>query len=260
MDISALFNECEKPLDNVPADGGFCGILRTIGCVGDSMSSGEFEAVNENGDKTYHDYYEYSWGQFLARMTRTTIYNFSRGGMTAKEYCESFAENNGFWDPDKKCVAYIIALGVNDLMNCNMPVGEFDDIDLQNYENNKPTFIGYYAKIIQRYKEIQPDAKFFFLTVPNEDIWGEKRLVHSEILYKLAEIFSNCYVIDIGKYGPVFDSDFRKKFYLGGHMNPCGYALIARMVVSYIDYIIRHNMQDFEQVGFIGTGFRYIEK
>ena len=41
-------------------------------------------------------------------------------------------------------------------------------------------------------------------------------------------------------------------FYLGGHMNPCGYILTARQVMSYIDYIIRHNMRDFKEVGFIG--------
>ena len=48
---------------------------------------------------------------------------------------------------------------------------EEDDMfdDFENYENNKTTFTGYYAKIIQKYKEIQPDAKFFLLTMPRED-------------------------------------------------------------------------------------------
>jgi len=36
-------------------------------------------------------------------------------------------------------------------------------------------------------------------------------------------------------------------------MNPMGYLLTAKYVMSYIDYIIRHNMEDFAQVGFIGT-------
>lgn len=36
-------------------------------------------------------------------------------------------------------------------------------------------------------------------------------------------------------------------------MNPMGYMLTARMVESYIDYIIRHNAEDFKQIGFIGT-------
>lgn len=259
FDIKNMFDENEKPLESFPMNGGFCGIFRKIGCVGDSMSSGEFEAVNDNGEKTYNDYYDFSWGQFFARMTGTTVYNFSRGGMTAKEYCDSFAEQNDFWNPDKACTAYIIALGVNDLMNCKMPLGTFEDIDIKNYENNKDTFIGYYGKIIQRYKEIQPDAKFFLLTIPNESFWGEGRFEHAETIYKFAEVFSNTYVIDIGKYGPVFDDDFRKKFFLGGHMNPCGYMFFAQMMVSYIDYIIRHNIDDFCQVGFIGTGLQYKE-
>lgn len=32
--------------------------------------------------------------------------------------------------------------------------------------------------------------------------------------------------------------------------------LTKRMVMSYIDYIIRNNMSDFKQVGFIGTPFK----
>lgn len=38
-----------------------------------------------------------------------------------------------------------------------------------------------------------------------------------------------------------------------GHMNPAGYLLTAKMTAAYIDYIIRHNMRDFREVGFIGT-------
>lgn len=79
----------EKPLDRIIDDGGLCGIFRTIGCIGDSLSSGEFESKNETGEKGYHDYYEYSWGQYMARTVGCKVYNLSRGGMTAKVYCES---------------------------------------------------------------------------------------------------------------------------------------------------------------------------
>ena len=53
----------------------------------------------------------------IARKNGLKGYNFSRGGMTAKEYIESFAESQGFWDKDKACQAYVIALGVNDIYN-----------------------------------------------------------------------------------------------------------------------------------------------
>ena len=100
--IKAIDSSEEKPLYNLVEDGGFCGILRTIACIGDSLSSGEFESVDENGIRHYYDHYDYSWGQFLARATGTKVYNFSRGGMTAKEYMESFAQAKDFWNPEKK--------------------------------------------------------------------------------------------------------------------------------------------------------------
>jgi len=37
-----------------------------------------------------------------------------------------------------------------------------------------------------------------------------------------------------------------------------GYLLTATMTLSYIDYIIRHNMDDFKQIGFIGTGIENV--
>ncbi|MBR3715352.1 MAG: SGNH/GDSL hydrolase family protein [Clostridia bacterium] len=260
MDIKAFVaNENEKPLDKIVDDGGYTSILRTIGCVGDSLSSGEFESTKEDGNKGYHDYYDYSWGQFIARMSGYTVYNFSRGGMTAREYCNSFAENNGFWDKDKACKAYIIALGVNDVLNQGQPFGGFDDICLDDHTKNANTFIGRYGEIVQRLKEISPDAKFFFMTMPDEDVSEERKnkmLEHRDVMYKMAEFFDNSYVIDLMKYGPKYDAEFRKNFYLGGHMNACGYYLTAKMVASYIDYIIRHNMDDFRQIGFVGTPFK----
>ena len=43
----------------------------------------------------------------MAREAGVRVYNFSRGGMTAEEYIESFADKKGFWDEDKTCQAYI---------------------------------------------------------------------------------------------------------------------------------------------------------
>ena len=127
----------EKPLENLTENGGFAAIFQSICCIGDSLSSGEFEYVNKNNEKFYYDKFEYSWGQFISRMTGNKVYNFSRGGMTAKEYIESFADLNNFWDINKKSDCYIIALGVNDILNMHMPIGNINDIDLNNYHNNK---------------------------------------------------------------------------------------------------------------------------
>jgi len=259
MNITELFNKNEKPLDNLVTNGGFTGIFRTIACVGDSLSSGEFESIDEEGKKHYHDYYDYSWGQYLARMAGCTVYNFSKGGMTAKQYIESFADQKGFWNSELAAQAYIIALGVNDLFNQHMTLGSVNDICLDDPTKNAKTFCGYYAAIIQRYKQISPDAKFFFVTMPKGTNEEQNEIIKNllTLLNQFTDIFSNSYVIDLYDHAPIYDAEFRSKFFLGGHMNPCGYILTAQMVASYIDYIIRQNMEDFKQVGFIGTPFKY---
>ena len=250
-----IAKENEKPLDRIVSDGGFTSIFRTIACIGDSLASGEFESIKADGSHGWHDMYEYSWGQYIGRMCGSKVYNLSRGGMTAKEYCESFAENNGFWNPKYASQCYIIALGVND-MGKNPELGSIDDVDFSDYKNNKESFAGHYAQIIQRYKEIQPRAKFFLITAPNEgkyDAKIEAKKAHAVLLNDFAEKFDNTYVLDMLKYAPKHDEKYCEKFGLLGHANPMGYLLTAKMTASYIDYIIRHNMDDFKEVGFIGT-------
>lgn len=242
-------------------NGGFCGIFRTVACIGDSLSSGEFEGFI-NGHPAWYDCYEYSWGQYMARDTGTKVYNFSKGVMTAREYCETFAKESGYWNKELAAQAYIIALGVNDIgerLNGELVTfGSVNDIDEKDWDKNKPSFAGYYAEIISRYKEIQPKAKFFFMTIPSGE-QNEKRepynVRHRELLYKLTERFDNCYVLDFKQYAPVYDKKFKENFFLAGHMNAAGYRLTALMVESYIDYIIRNNPEDFKQVGFIGTPY-----
>lgn len=254
-----LYAKDEKPLDRLVDGYSLTSVFRKIAFIGDSLSSGEFETCDPEGNKGYHDLYEYSWGQYIARSNGLIAYNFSRGGMTAKEYMESFAEQRGFWDRDKTAQAYVIALGVNDLYGLKQPIGSLDDIHPEDYTKNAETFIGYYAMIISRYKEISPDAKFFFMTFPRETIhFGDDRVIRMrELLYGLCDIFDNCYVLDLYEYGPEYDDEFKKNFYLLGHLNPQGYILTAQMVDSYIDYIVRHNPEDFKTVGFVGTDIRY---
>lgn len=253
MNIKDLyFPENERPLDRIVTDGGFTGIFRTIACVGDSLSSGEFETVDEAGGHHYADRFEYSWGQFMARMAGCTVYNFSAGGMMASTYCDSFAWAIDAWNPAKAAQAYVIALGINDLMNAGQPLGEMSDICLSDPTQNTKTFTGYYAHIIQRYKAISPNAKFFLVTMPDYMNRNHTALfdAHQARLYELARLFDNTYVLDLRKYGPDYtDPDFIQKFFLSGHLNACGYRLTADLIVSYIDYIIRHNLEDFAMIG-----------
>lgn len=259
MDINKFYAiPGEKPLDNLVSDGGFCGIFRTIGCIGDSLSSGEFESKTAEGITGYHDFYDYSWGQYIARATGSTVFNFSKGGMTAKVFNESFGRECGTFDKDKLCQCYIIALGVNDITQ-NFEVGNIDEISVSEAPKDN-SFMSHYANIVRILKSKQPDAKFFFMTLPYSGIKAPERIEKeeqfSEAIRALADKTSNSYVIDLRKYAPEYDQKFRDTFFLG-HMTATGYMLTAKMVMSYIDYIIRHNPADFAEVGFIGTPYKY---
>lgn len=252
MKMPIIADPDEKPLDNLVTDGGFTSIFRTIGCIGDSLSSGEFQLPAGDGKWSYHDKFDYSWGQFIARTTGAKVYNFSSGGMTAKWY-HPFAEEMGYFDPAKKCQAYIIALGVNDLCNCQQVVGSVADVDIVNPDNNPDNFAGHYAAIIAKYRKIQKDPFFFFMTMPksypHDEVKASYQKSHHDFLHELVKLVPRAYLIDFYEYAPAYDDDFKAAYYLHGHMTPCGYALTAKMVMSYIDWIIRHDIHAFDLVG-----------
>lgn len=255
-----LYGKDEKPLDRLVESYSYTSVFRTMAFVGDSLSSGEFQLRDPEGNNRYHDMFEYSWGQYIARANGLLAYNFSRGGMSAREYIESFAESRGYWDPDKAAQAYVIALGVNDIYNNpNRVIGTLEDVHPEDYTKNAKNFIGYYAQIVSRYKEISPDAKFFFVTFPKETRreGNEDTATVIDLLYGLCEKFDNCYVIDLYQYGPEYDDEFRENLWMNGHLNPQGYIVTARLIDSYIDYIVRHNPKDFETIGFVTKDIEY---
>lgn len=262
LDVKSFFDENEEPLDSFPADGGFAGVFRTIGCIGDSLSSGEFQGTDADGHPTYHDMYDFSWGQYLARLAGLKVHNLSRGGMTAKWYMTTYADENDLWEKGMDSQAYIIALGCNDvtkIMNGEITMGSLEDICMEDYAKNGDTAIGWYAAIMQKLFARQPHVHIFLMTMPRGtrgNSSGERALLiteYNEHIRKLAEKFPRTWLIDLERYAPVYDEYFMSKFFMDGHMNPAGYLLTARMTASYIDYIVRHNMEHFEQIGFYGS-------
>lgn len=248
----------ENPIATIKSDGGYTAIFRTIGFIGDSLSSGEHESLT-NGVKAFHDYYEYSWGQFIARTCGLKAYNFSKGGLTAKSFFD-LARYQSVFDKCNKCQAYVIALGVNDVSHMDEiypdGFGTMDDVDWNNEENNKQSFVGYYVKIIQKLRQTEPKCRIFVVTPPTESPESDSKKkgydMIADLLRSLPSHFKFLYTIDLRKYAPVYDEEFGKKYFCGGHMSAVGYKFTADMISTYIDYIIRNNIQDFTQVGFIG--------
>lgn len=251
----------DAPLTEITQLPGYTGIIHSWGFIGDSLSSGEHESHNADGSMGYHDLYSYSWGQRICQATGAKGDNYSQGGETADGWIKHFWDepnnrNNNICAKDDPKQAYIIALGVNDCNRGDVAGDPKTDINLEDYTKNAKTFAGYYGGIIQRVKSIQPDAKIFVVTQPKDGTnWRE----FPDVIRGMADVFDNVYVIDLNKYAPDYSagSNIRENYFMGGHLNAAGYQFTAWVMMSYIDWIIRHNMKDFSQVAFIGTDLKY---
>lgn len=246
----------EKPLDIIKENCGFASIFKEIGVIGDSLSSGEFESTDKDGNISYHDMYEYSWPSILERLTGTKYYNYSRGGMSFKEFYDSWADANNFWE---KRQGYIVCLGNNDLYVFNQKVGSSKDIDPLHPENNPETYFGYMGKVLSKLKGLQKDARIFLVSLQIDHLSKERDEMAyyvSKEMKKVVKMFSYMYLIDLTNYGPIYDEEARKKFAMGFHPNPMGYHVFALAIGNYIDYIIRKNFKDFFEVPFIGTNLK----
>lgn len=247
-----------NPLVNLLENGGYINVFNKIACIGDSLTEGVFE-YTENGEVKYagkpQGFEPYSYPSQLARMTGATVGNYGVGGATAKSWLETTECSNCFKN-ENKAQAYIIALGTNDTDYS----GNVDtDIDLKNYSNNADTFVGNYAKIIQKCLELQPKAKIFVVTIPKtrtdyHNAWTTGNSKIKAVAEKLG-----VYVLDIYTYSESFDNpdEYKKHFYTGGHRNAIGYRRTAMEYATYISWIIYNNPDNFRNVQYIGTDYNY---
>lgn len=268
--IRTIKNEClpeklkkiiskENPLANLLENGGYINIFNKIACIGDSLTEGVFE-YTENGEVKYagkpQGFEPYSYPSQLMRMTGATVGNYGVGGATAKSWLETTACTDCFKE-ENKAQAYIIALGTNDT---NYDGDVNTDIDVSNYNNNADTFVGNYAKIIQKCLELQPKAKIFVVTIPKtrtdyHNAWTTGNSKIKAVAEKLG-----VYVLDIYTYSESFDNpdEYKKHFYSGGHRNAVGYKRTAMEYATYISWIIYNNPNDFRNAQFIETDYEFI--
>lgn len=240
----------DNPIQSINYTPGFTSIFRTWGFIGDSFCSGWMELKDSTGTVRDGNHYEYSWGQCLCRMTGSTGENFSTGGQWTTSWLVGGVENRA-WPMAQLYPkqAYIIALGYNDLYSYPGWIEKGDlstDVNLNDYSQNAVTYAGNMAGIIQRLKTVNKNAVFFVVTLPKEpNKEGYATEEWNDIVRQLPNLFDNTYVIDLYKYAPVYDDEFRSKYYSYGHMNAAGYQYTAYMFATYIDWIIRNNPSKF---------------
>lgn len=254
VDFAHLTKLSENPVEIILQNAGMTSIIHDWGFIGDSLASGEMQCF-EGSVQKFIDMYEYSWGQRLCALCGSKGYNFSQEGQTTKGWIESTGDPGRGWEGAQTNVkqAYIIALGTNDRAQ-SYPIGDAEtDIDIDDYNNNAETFAGYYGGIIQRIKSVQPKAIIFVATLANEG--NDSSIPYNEQIRKMPDIFDRVFLIDRWTYCPKYTGDFRKNYYMNGHLNPAGYQWEAYMFATYIDWIIRKNYDKFIDCALIGTNY-----
>lgn len=224
-----------------------------IGCIGDSLASGESIYKKADGSNGYADIYEHSWGQFMAKHYGIECVNFSVGGLSTRSY---WTHSRGWASAQNNlCNGYIIGLGQNDRGKLGDEyLGTLADIDLADCEKNADTYYGNYAKIIQKIKEVQPKAKFFLLTDPIIAIDH----AYNNAVVEIANLLPDCYLIDLTKYSAMYKTGgFFRANNRGGHYNSIAYNYMGKIIGEEISKYMYTNPTEFAQVEFIGTEYEY---
>lgn len=209
-------------------------LFQNIGIIGDSYASGELYANNN-----YTDHYEISWGQILARKNGVKAVNFSKGGLTTRDW---LADDHGLSllnssDPQD---LYIIVLGINDYQKLgNSYLGAENDVNTQ-----ANTFYGNYGKIITAIRAKAPQAKIVLSTMS----YDEQGTAHNynEAIKTLAQHFG-LPVIEQNN-DALFTSDLYLNHMVGGHPTAPVYAamanafqrLIEKSMVDNLDYFMTY--------------------
>lgn len=253
-EISEINNEIEQINTNEKFD--LFRSFNKFGVIGDSLASGESVGVS-GGQAQYVDNYNYSWGQFIAKKYGMTCINFSAGGLTTRSWLTG--QLSRLRNSDNKCNAYIIALGVNDYTLGSEYIGTSSDININDFTQNADTFYGNYGKIIGNIKDIQPKAKIFLFTIPDQTPNPTRDYsALNTAIRTIATLFTNVYLIDLANdYNNYYTTGFIYNNMRGGHYNAISYDYMAELLYKWIsDYMISH-YQDFKQIEFIGTNYEY---
>lgn len=249
----------DNPVKNLITSPSLVSMIDSWGVLGASYDSGEYEYLDD-GVVKYEDRYEDSWPQKMGRINGISMFNFTAGGMSCKAWCQNnpYYPQNRVWAAAQQTEnlkqAYVIHFGgLNDDISS---VGDLaTDVDLNDYNNNADTYAGWLAGVVQRLRSVNPNC-FIFMSTMNRwnrlnDQDGQE---YDDVVRAIPAFFNNyrIYLLDVRTYGP--GTSYASVFNTGGHPNAFGHTYLAFMYNTYLDYVIKNNINDFKEVQFVLDG------
>lgn len=232
----------------------FINSIYKIGVIGDSYSAIRLYPTGAIGD-----YPELSWVKRLENMTGMSYENFAVSGYEANDWIngtttrpEQFTNAS---QQDKLCQLYIVCLGINDCSRHDISyVGTTADINVSNPDENANSFIGNYAKIIQKLKAVQPNALFCVVTMPTHTTNSNenKYNVFNDGIRAIANFFDYCFLIDLyADYYDLYHAEYSPlknpngNFIVSGHYTAEVQGIIAKIFKKEISKIMYENQNAF---------------
>lgn len=208
-------------------------LFEKFGVVGDSFASGELYF-----DSSYHDKYNISWGQIMARKHGTICTNYSSGGATTRSWLTATKGLPLLLSSEAENI-YYLALGINDYYSLGQSyLGTIADIT-NDYTQNPDTFYGNYARIIEQIQEHAPHAKMVMFTVANTDTVPQ---MFSDAIIEIAEHYNIPYIVQAD------DSFFRSEIYtnmVGSHPTAIAHSGMAEAFERLLKKCIVNNRTYF---------------
>ena len=212
---------------------------------GDSLAVGfiktDKEQVNTNLD--------FCWSAYLAKKWGAEHNVIGKTGLTTRDFVST---SNNYMNTleNSKSQVYFIGLGVNDANILGQDyIGTRDDI-LSDYNLNKDTYYGNYAKIIQFIHEKHPDS--LVICFNNPMAGNEIQNNYNNAVKEIVSIFNEyCFLCDMYKYYPMYHEGILALDRINNHYTPIGYSLMANLIENETSYIIRNNISKFQNLAFI---------
>ena len=270
MNIDAI-PDAENPLAVIKETAGYTAIFRKMGVIGGSMSSGSHP--HQTGTMPAGKLYEYSSLQFMARLCGSEGFNFSTGGMSARSWPTS-TSIGGASDlfNNNPCEMYLIQLGNNDLAyyhdhpESGYTLGTITDVAGVDGVF-ADTYYGKMGEILSQIRTLQPRAYVFLSTFLRGYGSVDPTFDYNQAVRNICEYYSDpenrpegdelhYYLLDYYTYGKPYQYYYQgihTGTTRGSHLVATGYLLMGYQFCTYIDWIIKNNMADFNDVAFVGT-------
>lgn len=253
----------ENPLSIVKETAGYTSIIHRLGVVGASFTNGGENTTS--GTCPLSVMREFSWPQNLARLCGSIAYHFGQPGM----YCKQWLNDVGGYytqmaQPEYACDAYVISFASNDAnpSKADYGLGTIADVHIGSESENGASFYGYLSQIVARCHSVQPRAYLFLMTYPYDYSQTETK-GYNQAMRDIVTAYRNAgyriYLIDYATYGMTEEQAQNKGMFRGSHYVGTGYQYMTYEICTYIDWIIKHNMEDFKDIAFVQTDAEYVE-